>query len=104
MLNCILGPPNLGVRRGGGLDPLVYVLNKTFFSKFFIFKSSALQTDGIWEPYITPILQMALNKYPESILIDVGANIGYYSLMAAKMGHTSIATWCVFTDTDLYRD
>ena len=63
----------------------------TYLSNRDRFISSALQTDGIWEPYITPIMQVALNKYPKGILIDVGANIGYYSLMAAKMGHTTIA-------------
>ena len=55
------------------------------------FISAALQTDGIWEPYITPLLQGALTEYPKSLLIDVGANIGYYSLLAARMGHTAIA-------------
>ena len=63
----------------------------TYPSKRDRFISAALQSDGIWEPYITPILQGALNKYPNSILMDVGANIGYYSLLAAKMGHLAIA-------------
>ena len=63
----------------------------TYPSKRDRFISSALQTDGIWEPYITSIMQVALNKYPKGIFIDVGANIGYYSLMAAKRGHTTIA-------------
>ena len=55
------------------------------------FISAALLSDGIWEPYITKIFQKALNKYPDSLVIDVGANIGYYTLLSAKMGHPVIA-------------
>lgn len=41
-----------------------------------VFISGALWSSGVWEPYITNVLQMALNKYPDSAFIDVGANIG----------------------------
>ena len=53
--------------------------------------SAAILSGGIWEPYITPIVQKALNKYPDTVFIDIGANIGYYTLLAAKMGHHVIA-------------
>ncbi len=56
-----------------------------------IYISSALQTDGIWEPYITPVFQAALRGCAECVLIDVGANVGYYSLLAATMGHLVLA-------------
>ncbi|CAH1793853.1 unnamed protein product [Owenia fusiformis] len=53
--------------------------------------SGALLSGGIWEPYITEVFQRALSKYPESTLIDIGANIGYYSLLAVHMHRSVIA-------------
>lgn len=53
--------------------------------------SAALQTDGIWEPHITPVIQSALDKCLDCVFIDVGAHFGYYSLLAARMDHHVIA-------------
>ncbi|XP_005093824.1 uncharacterized protein LOC101853448 isoform X2 [Aplysia californica] len=53
--------------------------------------SASLLSSGVWEPYITKALQKALDRRPEATLIDVGANVGYYSLLAASMGHRVIA-------------
>ena len=61
-----------------------------------IFISAGLRSSGIWEPYITDIYQKALHKYPDAVVIDIGANIGYYSLMAARMGHRVIAVEPVY--------
>lgn len=38
---------------------------------------------GIWEPPLTGLIQKALK--PGDTFIDVGANIGYFSLLASKM-------------------
>ncbi len=63
----------------------------TYHRKKDRFISAALQSDGVWEPFITPLFQKALNQFPDSFVIDVGANIGYYSLLAGRMGHSVIA-------------
>ncbi len=39
---------------------------------------------GQWEPSLTSILKRHWARNPGSTFIDVGANIGYYSLLAAK--------------------
>lgn len=56
-----------------------------------IYISAALISCGVWEPYMTKVYQVALRKHPQAVVIDIGANIGYYTLMAVKMGHTVIA-------------
>ena len=46
-----------------------------------------LLLDGIWEPEVTALVQRLLK--PGMTFVDVGANIGYYTLLAAKqLGHT----------------
>src|ERR1019366_3290126 len=44
---------------------------------------------GIWEPNLTRWIQERLS--PDDTFIDVGANIGYYSLLAAKLGSQVVA-------------
>lgn len=56
-----------------------------------IYISAALTSQGVWEPQITKLYQLALKRFPQATVIDVGANIGYYSLLAAAMGHQVIA-------------
>jgi FkbM family methyltransferase len=45
---------------------------------------------GVWEPTITSafvqILEEACKKDPNAVVVDVGANIGYFSLLSASMG------------------
>lgn len=43
--------------------------------------SPRLRAEGIWEPYETQLLLALLQ--PGDVLVDVGANIGYFSLIAA---------------------
>ena len=47
--------------------------------------------DGYWESWITSWFVRQLNEQPDAIVIDVGANMGYYSLLSASLGHDSIA-------------
>lgn len=42
-----------------------------------------LLTDGIYEPYLTALFTRLLK--PGMIVVDAGANIGYYSLIAARL-------------------
>lgn len=56
-----------------------------------IFISAGLLSSGIWEPHITRAFQTALSRFPQATVIDVGANIGYYSLLSSAMGHKVIA-------------
>ncbi|XP_013408419.1 uncharacterized protein LOC106172318 [Lingula anatina] len=55
------------------------------------FISAALRSGGFWEPHITDVYQRALAAVPDAFVIDIGANIGYYTLLAIKMGHMVIA-------------
>ncbi|KAL3856584.1 hypothetical protein ACJMK2_011319 [Sinanodonta woodiana] len=56
-----------------------------------IYVSGSLQQSGIWDLKQTLLIQRALNEFPEAVFIDVGANIGYFSLLARAMGRTVIA-------------
>lgn len=48
--------------------------------------SRRLREEGIWEPYETTLVVAALQ--PGDIFVDVGANIGYYPVIAAgRVGH-----------------
>ena len=44
---------------------------------------------GIWEPHITSFIKKRLKR--RDIFIDIGANIGYYSLMASKYCDSIVA-------------
>jgi FkbM family methyltransferase len=43
--------------------------------------SAALRRDGIWEPFETALVRDCLQ--PGQVFVDVGANLGYFSLLAA---------------------
>jgi FkbM family methyltransferase len=45
------------------------------------FISEAIERDGIWEPMETEIILRALQ--PNDVFFDIGANIGYYSVIAS---------------------
>ena len=47
------------------------------------FVSRKIRDEGIWEPYETSLLQQYLR--PGDVFVDVGANIGYFSLLAASI-------------------
>ena len=64
--------------------------------------SGSLLSTGVWEPYITPLVQKALNCTPRAIFIDIGANIGYYSMLAAAAGRSVIAVEPSKTSVDRF--
>ncbi|MDQ2639188.1 MAG: FkbM family methyltransferase [Pseudomonadota bacterium] len=47
------------------------------------FVSNAIYATGQWEPYVTAYVRQSLR--PGDIFIDVGANIGYFTLLAAGL-------------------
>lgn len=53
--------------------------------------SAQLLSEGVWEPNITKLFQEALRYYPSATVIDLGAHIGSYALLAARSGHRVIA-------------
>lgn len=45
--------------------------------------SQKIREDGIWEPYETSLVQARLK--PGDVFVDVGANIGYFTVLAASL-------------------
>ena len=42
-----------------------------------------LLTEGVWEPYETELMKQSIK--PHMIFVDIGANMGYYTLLAARL-------------------
>jgi len=42
-----------------------------------------LLTEGAWEPYETELMKQSIK--PHMIFVDIGANIGYFTLLAARL-------------------
>lgn len=56
-----------------------------------IFISKSLLSSGIWEPKTTALFQSILRTSRDLTVLDIGANVGYYTLMAAAAGHYVVA-------------
>ena len=64
--------------------------------------SNCVRKKGFWEAYTTEVL-MELFKYrPNTIFVDIGANIGYFSIIAASYGINVIAFEPVQANSDLF--
>ena len=70
-------------------SPQVHVCLHELWRDIYI--SHDLKETGKWEVHILKELQEVLRADNELGLIDVGANIGFYSMIAAKMGHKVVA-------------
>lgn len=53
--------------------------------------SNAIRIFRSWEPRLTEIITEMLSKKVNGIFIDVGANLGYYSLLAGSLGYKVVA-------------
>merc|ERR1719270_2389537 len=51
--------------------------------------SDSLLYTGIWEEGIVTNVLKALKLYPDAVFLDLGANIGVYSLLVAQLRHSS---------------
>ena len=71
-------------------DPSFYICVYETDKDIYI-SASLLSKTAIWEPYHTPLFQKALRIHPNAVVIDIGANLGYYGLLAVTMGHPVIA-------------
>jgi FkbM family methyltransferase len=60
--------------------------------------SERIRRDGIWEPYETELLLRLLQ--PGDIFIDVGANIGYFTVLAAAAVGEEGAVWAFEPDAN----
>ena len=59
-----------------------------------LFISASIQGGKIWDPYVWNLFLRVFSLQPPEnnvFVIDVGANIGYFSLMAASMGYNVIS-------------
>jgi len=55
---------------------------KQFVSPNDVAVGQAIMREGVYEPHVTNALKGVLN--PAVVLVDIGANIGYFSLLAAQ--------------------
>jgi len=65
------------------------------------FVSQRLRAEGIWEPFETSLLLRLLR--PGDVFVDVGANIGYFSVLAASVVGAQGAVFAFEPDPDNYR-
>jgi FkbM family methyltransferase len=63
--------------------------------------SRRLREEGVWEPYETSLLLELLR--PGDVFVDVGANIGYFSVLAASVVGEQGAVFAFEPDPDNYR-
>ncbi|WP_030022515.1 FkbM family methyltransferase [Streptomyces monomycini] len=56
---------------------------------------------GVWEPHLTRWLEHRLR--PGDVFVDVGANIGYYSLLASRLVGTEGAVVALEASPDFHR-
>ena len=63
--------------------------------------SQQLLREGIWEPYETSLVQALLG--PGDVFVDIGANIGYFTVVAASLVGTSGQVFAFEPDPANYR-
>jgi FkbM family methyltransferase len=56
-----------------------------------VFISQALLKGQSWDPYVLQVFRGALAGSAPGLVVDVGANIGYFTLLSASYGHRVVA-------------
>ena len=79
----------------GAQAPLCVKLNDKLVSK-------SVRNGGLWERAVLTMVLRALSKFPKSVLIDGGANVGEFTVMAAAMGHEVIAVEPMVDNIQVY--
>ena len=59
--------------------------------KTYVYVSASIKHDGVWQRDVMDVFQELLRNDPELGVIDIGANIGQFSMMASAMGHPVVA-------------
>lgn len=70
-------------------SPEVHVCLHELWRDMYI--SHDLKETGVWEKHILGEIQDVLRADSSLGFIDIGANIGFYTMIAAKMGHRVVA-------------
>jgi FkbM family methyltransferase len=65
------------------------------------FVSRRIRAEGIWEPFETSLVLRLLR--PGDVFVDVGANVGYFSVLAASVVGAQGAVFAFEPDPDNYR-
>ena len=65
------------------------------------FVSRAIRQGNVWESRLVDVIMGVLKRSNQLGLIDVGANVGQYSLIAAKMGHRVVAVEALKRHVDM---
>ena len=50
-----------------------------------------IERDGVWERHIGAFIAGLLPRLPSPVVFDVGANVGYYTVLAAEVGARVVA-------------
>ena len=67
--------------------PSFFINTHDPFNQDLYISRSVHQRTGPWDPYIWDLFVDILSKYGrDKLVVDVGANLGYFSLLAASMG------------------
>ena len=88
---CYTLPETLGVQA-----PLCVKVNDELVSK-------SVRNGGLWERAVLTMVLRALSKFPfKSVLIDGGANVGEFTVMAAALGHQVVAVEPMVDNIQVY--
>lgn len=73
--------------------------------------SRSIDAQGVWEGFETLLTLDLLSVRPEGVVVDIGCNVGWYTILAATRGHQVLAvdadfenvaaTWRSVTDNGL---
>jgi len=85
--------PNITLNlRNGGVIWTYICINDPDFNDV----ARRLHQHGYWEPDYTRNVMSALQLYPSATFLDIGSNLGTFSLMAAAMGRNAVAVDAVY--------